>query len=189
MNRSNMTLDPRRKHVTACFIGTRLEAYLAVSVHCEVTSVITVPGSRLHQHLDSLKMPVVLVSKDSKAETLNLLANQNTGLVVSVGFPYILPAYVLNSGPLFINSHPSLLPDYKGYNAIKEAFGAGEEYMGVTVHHMVEQVDAGPIIHQKKALVRGLNLEEVYSLLFSEVEPNAISQALDILSEDYVNLH
>ena len=189
LTRSTVTAESRQNEYSSCFAGTRLEALLALQQFCEVMTVITVPGSLVHRHLESLGRPVFLVTKGSKDKAIDFLSNQQTNLVLSVGFPYILPATVLNSGPLFINSHPSLLPAYKGYNAIKEAFDAGEEYMGVTVHHMVEDVDAGPVIHQEKASVQRLNLEEIYQLIFGEVEPKAIRHALALLSQDGVTRH
>lgn len=111
----------------------------------------------------------------------DLLASQEYDLVLSAGFPYLFPAYILCKDPIFINSHPSLLPDYKGYNAIKDAFQAREEFMGVTIHHMDETFDTGTIIHQEKRSVLGLNLEEIYSVVFGQLEPKAIRQALAIL--------
>ena len=166
---------------TACFAGTRLEALLALQQCREVTSIITVPDSRVHQHLESIGQQVELVTKDSKPQAFDFLAGQEASMVLSVGFPYIIPGPVLNSGPLFINSHPSLLPAYKGSNAIKEAFNASEEYMGVTVHHMVAEVDAGPVIYQKRISVHGMELSEIYDSLFGSVEPDVITEAISRL--------
>ena len=95
-----------------------------------------------------------------------------------------MPRFVLESGPLFLNSHPSLLPAYKGYHAIKEAFENQEEYMGVTGHRMAEEVDAGPVIHQEKVWVKGMVLPQIYDLLFAVVEPMAITRSMEKLSHE-----
>lgn len=47
-----------------------------------------------------------------------------------------------------VNIHPSLLPKYKGLEAIKQAYDAGEKESGCTVHWVIEDMDAGEIIHQ-----------------------------------------
>lgn len=47
-----------------------------------------------------------------------------------------------------INIHPSLLPKFKGANGYEQAFAAGEEVSGVTVHYVVPEMDSGPIILQ-----------------------------------------
>jgi phosphoribosylglycinamide formyltransferase-1 len=50
-------------------------------------------------------------------------------------------------GKIF-NIHPSLLPSFKGLNAIESSF-AQKQPMGVTVHHVTEGVDEGQIIKQE----------------------------------------
>lgn len=47
-----------------------------------------------------------------------------------------------------INIHPSLLPKYKGIESIKRAYEAGEEYIGVTIHYVNEEIDGGEILAQ-----------------------------------------
>ena len=48
-----------------------------------------------------------------------------------------------------INLHPSLLPKYKGLNAIEQAIAAGETETGATVHFVNEHLDSGAIIKQQ----------------------------------------
>ena len=120
-----------------------------------------------------------LVDRNRKDAAFRFLAEQSVDLVISAGFPLIIPPSVLRSGPAFLNSHPSLLPAYKGYHPVKQAFENGEEYMGVTVHRMVEEVDAGPVLHQEMVWVKDLELPQIYDLLFSVVEPMAITRSLE----------
>ena len=60
----------------------------------------------------------------------------------------LTPAF-LRRFPAVINVNPSLLPNLKGLRAIERALEAGVEETGVTVHFMVEEVDAGPIVRQE----------------------------------------
>lgn len=69
-------------------------------------------------------------------------------LYVLAGYMRILPKEVLSLGT-FINIHPSLLPAFKGKNAIKRAYDYGVKVSGVTIHYVSEEVDAGKIIAQQ----------------------------------------
>lgn len=46
------------------------------------------------------------------------------------------------------NVHPSLLPSFKGINAVSMALDAGVRVLGATLHHVDEGLDTGPIIAQ-----------------------------------------
>jgi phosphoribosylglycinamide formyltransferase-1 len=48
-----------------------------------------------------------------------------------------------------LNVHPSLLPRFRGLRAVERALEAGVEETGVSVHFMVEEVDAGPVVAQE----------------------------------------
>ncbi len=70
-------------------------------------------------------------------------------LVAMAGYMRILPKEVLKCGK-FVNIHPSLLPKFKGKNAIEQAFFSTDKYSGITIHHVNESVDDGEIIVQEK---------------------------------------
>jgi folate-dependent phosphoribosylglycinamide formyltransferase PurN len=46
-----------------------------------------------------------------------------------------------------VNLHPSLLPDYPGLSAFEKSHGE-KSHMGVTLHEVTEQLDAGPVLRQ-----------------------------------------
>ena len=167
--------------ISACFAGVRLEAFQTIQRYFDVTSVVTVYDSWVHRHCKSVGFSVEFVNKKNKEKVLQYLVKQSAPIVVSAGFPFILPRHVLNSGAIYVNSHPSLLPAHKGHSPIKEAFKNQEEDMGITVHFMSEEVDSGQIICQEQVSVKGMTLQEIYELLFSVVEPKAISKAMGIL--------
>lgn len=71
-------------------------------------------------------------------------------LVVLAGFMRILAPLAIERFPgRILNIHPSLLPDFPGAHAVEEALAAGVTETGVTVHVVVEDVDAGPILAQR----------------------------------------
>ena len=48
-----------------------------------------------------------------------------------------------------VNIHPSLLPSFKGKNAIQQAIDFGVKVMGITIHYVDSGMDTGEIIAQK----------------------------------------
>ncbi|MDR1168100.1 MAG: phosphoribosylglycinamide formyltransferase [Heliobacteriaceae bacterium] len=112
-------------------------------------------------------------------QTEEFLKTAKYDLYVLAGYMRILPASVLQYGT-FVNIHPSLLPKYKGMDAIKQAFDAGETECGVSVHYVTEEVDAGKIIEQRSIKVRP-TLEETESevhKLEHEMYPHIVGQLL-----------
>ena len=70
-------------------------------------------------------------------------------LIVLAGFMKILPETLLDAFPnKIINIHPSLLPSFKGLNAIERAFNFGVKISGCTVHFVDKKIDQGIIISQ-----------------------------------------
>lgn len=74
--------------------------------------------------------------------------------VVLAGFMRILSGEAVRRFPeRIVNIHPSLLPAFPGARAVEQALAAGVSETGVTIHFVVEAVDAGPIIAQRQVPV------------------------------------
>jgi phosphoribosylglycinamide formyltransferase 1 len=102
---------------------------------------------------------------DWSALDSHLKANQ-IDFIFLAGFMKILPKEFISLWQDKIyNIHPSQLPKYKGLHAIKRAYEAQDE-IGVTIHHVVSEVDSGKHHMQRLALtkveVKNLTLEEVF---------------------------
>ncbi|MDV3277582.1 MAG: phosphoribosylglycinamide formyltransferase [Nitrososphaerales archaeon] len=77
------------------------------------------------------------------------------GLVLLAGFMKVLPrSFVELYRGRIMNIHPSLLPAFPGLNAQRQALEHGVKVSGCTVHFVVPEVDAGPIIIQKAVAVK-----------------------------------
>ena len=85
-------------------------------------------------------------------ETAGFFGANSFDLIVLAGYMRILPPDVLDLGR-FVNIHPSLLPAFKGKDAIQRAFFAGVKVSGVTVHWVSDEVDGGKIIAQYPVLI------------------------------------
>jgi phosphoribosylglycinamide formyltransferase 1 len=71
-------------------------------------------------------------------------------VIVLAGFMRILTATFLQHWPdRVVNTHPSILPAFRGAHAVREAIEWGVKVTGCTVHLVDEQVDHGPIIAQR----------------------------------------
>jgi methionyl-tRNA formyltransferase len=101
---------------------------------------------------------------------------------VVVAYGQILKREVLDVPTLgSINVHASLLPELRGAAPINWAIRLGHERTGVTIMRMVEQMDAGPIIHQ---VVEPIAEEETATdlwLRLSELGAEALVEALVLL--------
>ncbi len=53
-----------------------------------------------------------------------------------------------------LNIHPALLPAYRGLQTHRRALEGGEARHGCTVHFVVEELDAGPVVIQGRLAVR-----------------------------------
>lgn len=103
------------------------------------------------EHVD----PAGFVSReDYDAELAARISAHDVGLVVGAGYMRVLSPAFLERFPAVINVHPSLLPEFRGLDAVGQTLAARVDETGVTVHFMVEEVDAGPIISQEKVPVR-----------------------------------
>lgn len=73
--------------------------------------------------------------------SIDLIALAGFMTILSAGFIDVYPGRV-------VNTHPSLLPAFKGAHAVRDALAAGVPETGCTIHYVVPEVDAGPIIEQ-----------------------------------------
>lgn len=78
-----------------------------------------------------------------------LIAQSGAELVVLAGYLRLVSeSFVKRWEGRLINIHPSLLPSFKGLHAHEQTIAAGVKYSGCTVHFVVPEMDAGPIIAQ-----------------------------------------
>ena len=115
------------------------------------------------EHLD----PAGFVTReDYDGELAERVAAHDVSLVVGAGYMRVLSPVFLERFAAILNVHPSLLPEFRGLRAVARALEAGVEETGVTVHFMVEEVDAGPIVaHERVPILPGDTEESLLARL------------------------
>ncbi len=113
------------------------------------------------------------------------LYNTDWDFFVVASYGKILPKKILDLPKRgCINIHPSLLPKFRGPSPYVSAILQDERHTGVTVMHMAEKMDAGPVLAQARIEIavedwppKGLMLSE---MLFTE-GANLLADALPLL--------
>ena len=111
-----------------------------------------------------------LSREDYDRELADRVAAHDVGLVVGAGYMRVLSSIFLERSPAILNVHPSLLPRFRGLRAVQRALEAGVKETGVTVHFMVEEVDAGPIVAQESVPILPGDTEETLLARLHPVE-------------------
>ena len=79
-----------------------------------------------------------------------ILLEEKINLICLAGFMRILSEdFLSNWKKKNINIHPSILPAFRGLNAVKQAIEKKVKYSGCTVHYVDKGIDTGEIIDQR----------------------------------------
>jgi phosphoribosylglycinamide formyltransferase-1 len=102
---------------------------------------------------------------------VDALVAHGVELVAMAGFGTILEKPVHDAFPnRILNTHPALLPAFKGWHAVAEALASGVKITGCTVHYATLEVDDGPILAQEAVAVLDGDTVETLHERIKEVE-------------------
>ena len=87
-----------------------------------------------------------------------------------------------------LNIHPSLLPSFPGLDPHGQALRAGVKLSGATVHFVIPETDAGPIVMQGAVPVSDHDTAETLSERILEVEHRIYPAALSLLATGKVKI-
>ena len=128
-------------------------------LNCEIAAVVCDnPEAFALERAEKLGLETFLIERKNfktkfefETRITEYLKRNGIDFILLAGFMRILsPEFVRVWKGKILNIHPSLLPKYPGAHAIKDAFEAEEKETGVTIHFVNEEVDAGPIILQRR---------------------------------------
>ena len=87
-----------------------------------------------------------------------------------------------------LNIHPSLLPSFPGLDPHGQALQAGVKISGATVHFVIPETDAGPIIMQGAVMVADGDTAETLSQRILGIEHRIYPEALRLLASGKLRL-
>lgn len=127
--------------------------------------------------LQKYKIPYLFIEDVNTAYSLKRIQSFNADLFFCAAYPQIFVKEMLRipSGGA-INSHPSLLPKYRGAHPHFWTIVNGETQTGLTTHYMTTALDSGDIIAQVSL---DIGPEDTYSLLYE----NILSRVAQLISE------
>ena len=118
-----------------------------------------------------------------------LLQPRSIDLVCLAGFMRLLtPWFVTRWNERMLNIHPALLPAFRGLDTHERALAAGVKIHGATVHFVVPEVDAGPIIAQGAVPVLDRDTPETLAARVLTVEHRLYRFALGLVAQGRVRV-
>ena len=140
------------------------EAFRAGTLGCEPKIVLSdVETAGILDLSRSFDIPCLYVSPgpfqtkmspEAEDEIVRLLREAQVDFVVLAGFMRVIKEPLLKAFPgRILNIHPSLLPDFRGLEAWRQALEAGVPEAGCSVHFVDSGVDTGKILGQSRVPV------------------------------------
>ncbi len=118
------------------------------------------------------------------AEVTDILRDADIDLVVMAGYGTVFGQPIHDAFPhRILNTHPALLPAFKGWHAVEAALDYGVKVTGCTVHVATLEMDAGPILAQEAVPVldddTAATLHERIKQVERRLYPDTIRAVLD----------
>jgi phosphoribosylglycinamide formyltransferase-1 len=117
------------------------------------------------------------------------LDDKNVELICLGGFMRLFTAEFVKAwyGKM-LNIHPSLLPSFPGLDPHGQALKTGVKISGATVHFVIPETDAGPIVMQGAVAVADDDTPERLAARILEIEHRIYPEALRLLASGKVRL-
>ena len=127
--------------------------------------------------------------KAHEEQIIRIIESKDIEMVVLSGYMRILTSFFVSrwKGRL-VNIPPSLLPDFPGAHAQRDALEAGVKVSGCTVHFVDEGADSGPIIEQREVPVLESDTIDTLTDRIKQAEHELYPKVLDDISSGRVLL-
>ena len=124
---------------------------------------------------DLLDINSVRISSKDEDDIITIFNAYNVDLVVMAGWMRVVSKKFCQAfeGRL-INLHPSLLPKYKGLNAVEQALKSGDDETGCSVHFVTESLDSGAVIKQQTVPILPGDTVETLQRAIQQAEHNLL---------------
>ena len=146
--------------------------------------------AELYEKTTFVVEPGAFGSKEAWADVLasNIDIHQ-PDLIVLAGFMRVLPkSFVDRYAPNIINLHPSLLPQFPGAHAVRDALAAGASETGSTIHIVDAGVDTGPVIAQQSiAIPQGVSEGQLHEQI-KRIEQQQLVRTIEAIATAEIKL-
>jgi len=144
--------------------------------------VLTPPATKTLALALDAGLPVFQPEKINDPAALDAILASRPDLIVVMAYGQFLPARIRQGGRLgCINLHASLLPRWRGASPIQSALAAGDAETGITVMHVVREMDAGDIILAEPTPILPDDTGESLHDRLATLAPVALARALPLL--------
>ena len=163
-----------------------------VNSHHKVLAVYSQPANKANRGQKIIPSSIEIFAKEKSLnvrtpknfdddEEYNFLKKLKPDIVVVIAYGKIIPKRFLNLAKHgFINVHASLLPKWRGAAPIQRSIMNLDNQTGISIMKIVEELDAGPVMHQDKIQINekidALTLSRVLSKLGANSILNAINK-------------
>ena len=166
-----------------------------VNSNHKVLAVYSQPASKANRGQKLIPSRVEVFAKENSLnlrtpdsldnnQEYNYLKKLDPDIVVVIAYGKIIPKKFLNLSKYgFVNVHASLLPKWRGAAPIQRSIMNLDNQTGISIMKIVEELDAGPVMHQDKIQINenvdALTLSKVLSKLGAKSIINAIDEIVE----------
>lgn len=120
---------------------------------------------------------------------VELLEARDVEYVVMAGYMRKVTPVLLDAYPnRVVNLHPALLPKHRGAHAIQDAYDAGDDVTGITIHFANEEYDKGPIIFQHEVPIDHDEPADTLEAHIHEAEHTYYPKVLQLIAQGKVHV-
>ena len=157
----------------------------------KISAVYSQPANKANRGQKVVKSEIEIAAKKlllnvrtpdnlNAEDEYNFFKSIKPDIVVVVAYGKIIPKRFLNLPKFgFINIHASLLPKWRGAAPMQRSIMNLDRETGITIMKIVEELDAGPIIHQDKIKISENVDTKSLSKLLSQLGAKSLIKAMN----------
>lgn len=174
------------------------DAVASGKINGEINAVVCdIPGAGILSKAEEWGVPAILADwkkfasrEDFELFILQAIAPYRADLICLAGFMRLLSStFISHYENKIINIHPALLPSFRGLHAQGQAVAAGVKIAGCTVHFVVPDMDAGPIIAQRAVPVYADDTEDTLAARILTQEHPAYVECVTLFCDDKLQVN
>lgn len=122
------------------------------------------------------QIPLIQPDNINDEECIQILSDLNPDIIITLSYGGFIGRTIRKMPPYgVLNIHPSLLPLYRGSTPIQSSLLNGDKETGISIFKLIAQMDAGPIIFQKRiSIADHWNFTDLDNYLSQESAQNII---------------